>query len=407
MEKSQEEGYEKRDGRIITRLLGDKSIWGVVLALILISMVVIYTSTSALARTEHTSNWAYVISQLKMSAAALFMLFVAYIFPVKWYKFISVPLFVVSIALLALTVTSGVEINGARRWLQIPGTSISFQTTELIKITLVLYLANIFDSVKLDNFKTFAIFVLAPVAVTCVLSAVGSISTAIFFALLSFVLIILGGIKWRFIWYACGIALATLLLIIGVNSVTHWFHRIDTAVSRLHIFSGGKSNNSSQTLVVDEYEMKMQQQLEKDRTFQSDMAKAAIADAGFFGKGPGNSTQRYVLPEAHSDFIFCIIVEEYGMVGAFIIIFLYSMLFARALAAVKRCRKMFSAMTVAGITICFIIQVTLHIFVNLGILPVTGHTLPLISLGGTSFILSCVSLGIILSVTRVLEVKRS
>jgi len=342
MEKSQEEGYEKRDGRIITRLLGDKSIWGVVLALILISMVVIYTSTSALARTEHTSNWAYVISQLKMSAAALFMLFVAYIFPVKWYKFISVPLFVVSIALLALTVTSGVEINGARRWLQIPGTSISFQTTELIKITLVLYLANIFDSVKLDNFKTFAIFVLAPVAVTCVLSAVGSISTAIFFALLSFVLIILGGIKWRFIWYACGIALATLLLIIGVNSVTHWFHRIDTAVSRLHIFSGGKSNNSSQTLVVDEYEMKMQQQLEKDRTFQSDMAKAAIADAGFFGKGPGNSTQRYVLPEAHSDFIFCIIVEEYGMVGAFIIIFLYSMLFARALAAVKRCRKMFS-----------------------------------------------------------------
>lgn len=404
---SQEEGYEKRDGRILTRLLGDKSIWGVVLALILISMVVIYTSTSALARVEHTSNWAYVLSQLKMSAAALFMLFIAYIFPVKWYKFISVTLFVVSICLLAITVTVGVEINGARRWLQIPGTSISFQTTELIKITLVLYLANIFESVKLDNFKNFFLFVLVPVAVTCVLSAVGSVSTALFFALLSFVLIILGGIKWRFILYACGIGLATLMLIIGVNSVTHWFHRIDTAVNRLHIFSGGKMKDSADTLVVDEYEMKMQQQLEKDRTFQSDMAKAAIADAGFFGKGPGNSTQRYVLPEAHSDFIFCIIVEEYGMVGAFIIIFLYSMLFARALAAVKRCSRMFSAMTVAGITICFIIQVTLHIFVNLGILPVTGHTLPLISLGGTSFILSCISLGIILSVTRVLDGKRS
>lgn len=401
-----EDGIEKRDGSMLSGLLGDKPIWGFTILMFLASIVLIYSSTSSLARSENSSNWAYMIAQTKLVIVGFLTLFAAYMVPLKWYRGLAKPMFYVSIVLLVLTVTVGTEIHCAKRWLKIPGLGFSFQTSELVKITLVLYLAKILERVNLDNFKSYAIWVIVPAGATCVISAVGSISTALFFALLSFFILIIGGIKWSHLWKTIGIAFLSGVLIVGINALTDTFPRINTAMNRLltHVKTEKVVADSS---AVDAFEAKMAKQREDAKTYQADMAKAAIADGKILGKGPGCSTQRYVLPEAHSDFIFCIIVEEYGLLGASILILLYIGFFARCVSIVKRCKRVFSSIAVAGIATSFLIQSVLHIFVNTGILPVTGHTLPLISLGGTSFILSSLALGIILSISRTLEVSKS
>ena len=401
-----DDGIEKRDGSILSGLLGDKTIWGFAILMFLASIVLIYSSTSSLARSENSSNWAYMISQAKLVIVGFLTLFAAYMVPLKWYRVLSMPLFYTSIVLLVLTVTVGTEINGAKRWLRIPVLGATFQTTELVKISLILYLAKVLERIKMDSFKSYAIWVIVPVGASCVLAAVGSISTALFLALLSLFILIIGGVKWSHIWKTIGIAFVTGILIVGVNAVTYTFPRINTAVNRLLTHVRTEKIGADST-AADIFEAKMAKQREDDETFQSDMAKAAIADGKILGKGPGCSTQRYVLPEAHSDFIFCIIVEEYGLLGASVLIILYVGFFARCVSIVKRCKRVFSSIAVAGIATSFLIQALLHIFVNIGLLPVTGHTLPLISLGGTSFIVSSAALGIILSISRTLEASKS
>lgn len=401
-----DDGIEKRDGSILSGLLGDKPIWGFAILMFLASIVLIYSSTSSLARSENSSNWAYMISQAKLVIVGFLTLFAAYMVPLKWYRVLSMPLFYTSIVLLLLTVTVGTEINGAKRWLKIPVLGATFQTTELVKISLILYLAKVLERIKMDSFKSYAIWVIVPVGASCVLAAVGSISTALFLALLSLFILIIGGVRWSHIWKTIGIAFVAGVLIVGINAVTDTFPRINTAMNRLLTHVRTEKVGADST-AADIFEAKMAKQREDDETFQSDMAKAAIADGKILGKGPGCSTQRYVLPEAHSDFIFCIIVEEYGLLGASVLIILYVGFFARCVSIVKRCKRVFSSIAVAGIATSFLIQALLHIFVNIGLLPVTGHTLPLISLGGTSFIISSAALGIILSISRTLEVSKS
>ncbi len=403
---SDKDGIVKRDGSILSRLLGDKPIWGFAILMFLLSIVLIYSSTSSLANSKDSSNWAYLISQVKLVFIGFIILFAAYMIPLKWYRTLSIPVFYISIVLLAITVFFGIEHNEARRWLRIPFTSIEFQTSELVKITLVLFLAKVLEKKNMENFKSYCIWILIPVGVVCVLCAVGSISTALFIAMLSMLILIIHGIKWSHLWKTIGIAFITCIALVGVNALTNTFPRINTAVKRMSIHV--KSDKiAADSITTDIYKAKMAKRKQNDAKFQSNMAKAAIADGKILGKGPGCSTQRYILPEAHSDFIFCIIVEEYGLLGASLLVILYVGFFARCVSIVKRCKRVFSSITVAGIAISFMAQAVLHIFVNIGILPVTGHTLPFISLGGTSFLVSSLALGIILSISRTLEVVKS
>ena len=147
-----------------------------------------------------------------------------------------------------------------------------------------------------------------------------------------------------------------------------------------------------------------EKQKKADETFQADMAKIAISSANILGKGPGKSTQRYVLPHPYSDFIYTIIIEEYGLLGGTFVLMLYLWLFYRCIILVRNCSRIFTAITVGGIGLMITTQAGLHILVNVGILPVTGHTLPLISLGGTSFVIFSCAFGIILSVSRTIDI---
>ena len=385
----------EKKGSILSRLDGDKVIWIVVFLLSLISIALIYSSSSSLAYKEKTTNFAFLIKQVQFVGMGLAALYAFYKIPLGWYRTLSYPLFIVSLVLLALTPIIGVEINGAKRWLNLGFTTI--MPAEIAKITIVMYLAYALERYSLDTFKEFLIRIIIPIGLTCILILTGSVSAALFVGMISLMILIIAGVKWNYIFKAGGIALSALLLIILLHMAgLQLFSRLDTALSRLIRF--GAKTEISEELTPEE------RQKEADKTYQADMAKVAISSVGILGKGPGKSTQRYFLPHPYSDYIYTIIIEEYGLAGGTFVLMLYLWFLFRCIILTKNCTKVFSALTVSGLGLLITVQATPHILVNVGYLPVTGHTLPLLSLGGTSLVILSSAFGIILSVSRTIDV---
>ncbi len=392
---------DKTQEAVMNRLHGDRVIWVIILFLSLVSLALIYSASSSLAFKEHTTNFAYLLKQLRFVVLGLVALYICYKIPLRWYRYLSAPLFVMSIILLVLTPIIGTEVNGAKRWLSIG--SLSFQPTEIAKITTILYLARILEVSKIETYKQFLLKIVAPVGMVCILIMIGSVSQALLVALISLLVLVAAGVKFKHLLYTAGLAGCALVLIILLNLSFGWFSRVDTATSRLKKFFVSETEQ-----VVDGgMTAAEQKQKQADETFQADMAKIAISSVGVIGKGPGKSTQRYVLPHPYSDYIYTIIIEEYGMIGGVVILMLYLWFFNRCVKLVKSCKTVFSALTVGGLGLLIVVQAALHILVNVGLLPVTGHTLPLVSLGGTSLIILSCAFGIILSVSRTKEVAQS
>ena len=391
-----ESGQDKNRESILNRLSGDKVIWTVVFLLSLISIALIYSSSSSLAYKEKTTNFAFLIKQIQFVGMGLVALYICYKIPLGWYRGLANIALLVSVVLLALTPIIGQEINGARRWINIGG--LTFQPTEMAKIAIVLYLARALEICKLQTFKEFLVRIIIPVGVTCVLILIGSVSAALFVGMISLIMLIIAGVKWNYIFKAGGIAMCALLLIILLHIAgLKLFTRLDTALSRLTKFV-------STTKIAEEMTPE-EKQKEADKTYQADMAKVAISSVGILGKGPGKSTQRYFLPHPYSDYIYTIIIEEYGLAGGAFVLMLYLWFLFRCIILVKNCTKVFTALTVAGLGLLITVQASLHILVNVGYLPVTGHTLPLLSLGGTSLVILSCAFGIILSVSRTIDVS--
>lgn len=386
----------EKKGSILSRLSGDKVIWIVVFLLSLISIALIYSSSSSLAYKSKTTNFSFLVKQIQFVAMGLVALYACYKVPLGWYRFLAYPALGISIILLALTPIIGEEINGARRWINLGFTT--FQPAEMAKIAIVLYLARALEVSKLATFKEFLIKIIIPIGITCILILIGSVSAALFVGMISLLMLIVAGVKWNYIFKAGGIAVAALLLIILLHMAgLKLFSRLDTALSRLIRF--GSDTELTEEMTPEE------RQKEADKTYQADMAKVAISSVGILGKGPGKSTQRYFLPHPYSDYIFTIIIEEYGLAGGTFVLMLYLWFLFRCVILAKNCTKVFSALTVAGLGLLISIQATLHILVNVGYLPVTGHTLPLLSLGGTSLIILSCAFGIILSVSRTIDIS--
>ena len=391
-----EEVMGDKRSSILNRLNGDKVIWIVVFLLSLISIALIYSSSSSLAYKEKTTNFAFLIKQIQFVAMGLVALYICYKVPLGWYRFLAYPALGLSIILLALTPVIGQEINGARRWINLGFTT--FQPAEMAKIAIVLYLARALEVSKLETFKEFLIKIIVPIGLTCILILIGSVSAALFVGMISLLMLIIAGVKWNYIFKAGGIAMCALLVIILLHIAgLQLFSRLDTALSRLVRF--GSDTEVTEEMTPEE------RQKEADKTYQADMAKVAISSVGILGKGPGKSTQRYFLPHPYSDYIFTIIIEEYGLAGGTFVLMLYLWFLFRCVILAKNCTKVFSALTVAGLGLLIAIQATLHILVNVGYLPVTGHTLPLLSLGGTSLIILSCAFGIILSVSRTIDIS--
>ena len=385
---------DKTQEDVMNRLHGDKVIWVIILFLSLISIALIYSSSSSLAFKEHTTNFSFLIKQLKFVALGIVALYICYKIPLRWYRYLATPALIVSILLLALVPIIGQELNGAKRWLNFGG--VTFQPTELAKITIVLYLAKTLETSSLESFGEFFIKVLIPVGIVCILIMMGSVSTALFVGILCLLILFIGGVKGSHLIKTLGLAGGALILIFMLHLSFGIFPRMDTATSRIKRFF--KSEEVNQNTMTGE-----QKQAKADETFQADMAKIAISSAPILGKGPGKSTQRYVLPHPYSDYIYTIIVEEYGILGGSFVLMLYLWFLYRCIMLMKTCKTVFSSITVGGLGLLITIQALLHILVNVGILPVTGHTLPLVSLGGTSLIILSCAFGIVLAVSRTKE----
>lgn len=390
-----ESGTANNRGSMLSRLNGDKVIWTIVFLLSLISIALIYSASSSLAYMKDTTNFAYLIKQIQFVLMGLAALYICYKIPLGWYRGLANIILGASILLLALTPIIGSEVNGAHRWIKIG--AFTFQPTEMAKIAIVLYLARALEVCRLETFKEFLLRIILPIGATCVLILIGSVSSALFVGLISLLMLIIAGVKWNYILKAGGIAAGAVLLIVILHFAgLTLFSRLDTALSRLSKFF-------TKTEIVEEMTPE-EKQKEADKTYQADMAKVAISSVGIFGKGPGKSTQRYFLPHPYSDYIYTIIVEEYGLIGGMFVLMLYLWFLFRCIILVKNCTKVFTALTVAGLGLLITVQASLHILVNVGYLPVTGHTLPLLSLGGTSLVILSCAFGIILSVSRTIDV---
>ena len=361
---------------ILHKLKGDKVIWIIVLLISMISVLAIYSATSALSfRSQGGNTEFYVSNHLVHIVMGLVVMFVVHLVNYRVFAQISNILLMITIPLLVYTVTQGSEINEAARWISIFGQS--FQPSDLAKLTLMIYLARLLTQRQdvIKDFNEGFLPALFWVSIICGLIAPQNLSTAILMFMASMMVMFIAGIdhKYLALLSLVGVMAAFILFSTAKRSST-WKSRVDEYVSR----------------ALDE---------DHEAHFQTTQANIAIASGGLLGKGVGKSTQRNFLPLAHSDFVFAVIVEEYGLVGGMVVLSLYLLLLFRAVSIIT-VSKTFGALMAAGLSFLLVLQALTNISVTVGLLPLTGLTLPLISMGGTSVLFTSISLGIILSVSR-------
>ena len=394
------------------RIEGDKVVWIIVLMLILISIVCIFSSTSRLLEGSQT-RLSIVKSQLLVVAGGLAVIIVCYnIKNIKFFRWLSKWGFPLSFLLLALLISKidtpvvrSIELNGARRILQIAGFQI--HVFEGVKVAMVMYLAWAIDALKKGELKKPRnenvrrwIYINLPFVVTLVMIVPGSNSAALFIGGIMFLVILLGGGNLRDLLLLGLIAVLLLGGAWGIYKVSDGkvFGRIGTAVSRISESEDWEQKVLDARPGSDEYYKAL------DKIRQPYSAKIAIKEGGVLGKGPGQSTQRYVVPDISEDYMYSFIIEEYGLWGALIIIFLYVSLLARGSIIVRNCGKdLYAKISVAGLCLLITGQAFLHMFVNADIGPMTGQTLPLISHGNSAFLCFSLAFGIILSFSRIAQ----
>jgi cell division protein FtsW len=289
----------------------------------------------------------------------------------------------------------GETLNDGTRWISIA--RIRFQPIEVAKISIVLYLANVLENNIFNDFKSVVQKIVIPVGAVCFLTFIAGTSMGILLGIICISILFIGGLKMQYFLKICGLAIAFLALLFIMGLTLKWPPRVVTATNRIESFL--KNNNSES---VDEIKT-----TSTDKLTQSDYAKMAVASGGIIGKGPGNSIQRHLLPHPYSDFVFAIIIEEYGLIIGILLLLAYMALLYRAAVIAKKCTRIFSSVTVLGLMLMIVFQAMLNMAVSVGILPVTGQTLPFVSLGGTSILCTGIAFGIILSVSRVANIQEA
>lgn len=366
---------------------GDRVIWGVIFTLTVFSLLAVYSSTGTLAYKYQEGNTAYyIIKHFVLLVAGLSIIFITHLIPYKYYSRLSQLFLYISIFLLAITLVMGTSLNQASRWLTLPGLGITIQTSDFAKLALIMYIARVLSlrqtDKKINDFNGVFVSLILPVAIVCGLIMPANFSTAAILFVTSFLLMFIGRVKVKYLVGISGVGIMIVALIIaGVIISGSNTGRIGTWQNRIESFASGES----------------------DDNYQVEQSKIAIATGGLFGKGPGNSTQRNFLPSPYADFIYAIIIEEYGLFGGIIVLSLYLFLLYRAGVIVRKSRRTFAAFLAIGLTISLVFQAFINMGVAVNIFPVTGQTLPLISMGGSSILFSGIAFGIILSVSRSIE----
>ncbi len=383
---------------------GDKVIWALVILLVLVSLLVVYSATGSLAYKMFKGNTeVYLFKQVIFISAGIMLIYFAHRVNYTIYSKVAWILFVISIPLLFYTLFFGVKLNEGSRWIRLPIINMTMQTSDLARLALFMFIARMLSKKQdvIKDFKKGFLPIMIPIALVCILIAPANLSTSLLLGASCMMLLFIGRASIKHLFFTMLIALIPILFLVMAAVVKHktsdeqvitkkenssgLFVRVNTWVNRVEnfIYAGKAADN--------------------DNMYQVNQAKIAIAKGGIFGKGPGNSEQRNFLPQAYNDFIYVIIIEEYGLIGGAFIIFIYLVFLFRSIRIFKRCPYAFGAFLALGLSFTLVIQAMANMAVNVNLFPVTGVTLPLVSMGGSSFLFTCLSIGIILSVARNVE----
>lgn len=369
---------------ILSRLKGDKVIWFVVAFLSLFSLLAVYSSTGTLAYRFKAGNTEYYLfKHFLIMIGGLGLMYLAHTIKYTYYSRLSQLALFLAIPLLLLTLLMGTNINEANRWITLPVINLTFQSSDFAKLALIIYVARMLarKQEQIKDLKTAFLPIIIPVIIVCGLIMPANLSTAIILFATSVVLMFIGRVSMKYIFtmVALGGVFLSIFLIVLMKSpdsgrLYTWKSRIDRFLDK-----------------------------ENSDTYQSDQSKIAIAVGGVTGKMPGNSVQRNFLPQAFSDFIYAIIIEEYGLIGGFIVLLLYLILLFRGVRIAHKSPGSFGAFLAAGLTFSLVFQAMINMAVTVDLLPITGQPLPLVSMGGTSLWFTSIAIGIILSVSRRVE----
>lgn len=388
---------------------GDKVIWALVVLLVLVSLLAVYSATGSLAYKNYKGNTeVYLFKQIAFIVLGIGIIYFAHKVNYVIYSKISQILFLISIPLLIYTLFFGLSMNEGSRWIRLPIIGMNMQTSELAKLALFMYLARLISK-KQDVIKDFRkgyLPIIIPVGIICVLIAPANLSTALLLGASCMLLMFIGRARAKHLLLTVGIALIPVLFLVTAAVIRHGSATAasdETAIVK-------KENSSRLTARVDTWISRVESFIYgskevDDDAYQITQAKIAIANGGLMGVGPGNSTQRNFLPQAYNDFIYPIIIEEYGFMGGAFIVFIYLVFLFRSIKIFRRCPYAFGAFLALGLSFTLVIQAVANMAVSVGLFPVTGVTLPLVSMGGSSFLFTCLSIGIILSVANNVETE--
>ncbi len=384
------------------RTSGDKVIWTTVVLLALVSLLVVYSSTGLLAYRYNKGNTEiYLFKQVMFITIGVAIIYFAHRVNYTLYSKWSRILFIIAIPLLIWTLFFGVRLNEGSRWIRLPIINLTFQTSDLAKLALFMYLGRMLSRKQevIKDFKKGFLPIIIPVVITCMLVAPANLSTALLIGATSLLLMFIGRVSMKHIGATIGIA-AIPVFILVVISMAYYDKEEGKSKDLPALLEIGRMHTWIKRVQNFVYDSK---QTDKEENYQVNQAKIAIAKGGLIGLGPGNSEQRNFLPHPYSDFIYAIIIEEYGMIGGMFIIFIYLVFLYRSIRIFKKCPYAFGAFLALGLSFTLVIQALINMAVNVNLFPVTGVTLPLVSMGGSSFLFTCLAIGIILSVARNVE----
>ena len=369
--------------KIHDALHGDRVIWGILAMLCLFSILAVYSSSSSMAFKLRGGNTEYyMLKHFFFIGIGLSLTYLCYTRKYTQFTKFADVFYWGSVILLGVTAVWGLEINEAKRWLPIPGTGLTFQPSDLGKLALIIYIAKGISQKQeyIKDFKSAFLPLIVPILITCGMIAPSDLSSALLLFVICIMMLWVGRVDIKFIGLLMLLGITCFSILVMVGIAFPEIIRVDTWIERIREF------------ITD-----------SDGGFQVQQAKIAIAKGGLFGEGPGASLQRNYLPAPYSDFIYAIICEEYGLIGGFTILSLYVVFFFRCISIVTKSPKAFGSMLVIGLGLLLTIQALANIAVSVHFVPVTGLTLPMVSMGGTSILFTSIAIGIILSVSRTNE----
>ena len=384
------------------RARGDKYVWSIVVLLAITSLLVVYSATSSLAY-KYYDNTMYLFKQFAFIVVGLLVIYFMHRVNYTIYSRVSLWLYLISIPLLVYTLFFGVEVNDASRWIKLPVLNLTIQTSDLARLALFMYLSRQLSRKQneIKDFKKGFLPLIIPVGIICVLIMPANLSTALLTGLTSLLLMFIGRVSLKHILLVLFIAAIPVMLIVAIAVTTHDDN------GKPESGKGGIASTLNSMGRFGTWVQRTQDFIyaeDEEIPYQVQQQNIAIANGGvLFGLGPGNSKQKNYLPQAYNDSIYPIIIEEYGLFGGLFIIFLYMIFLFRCIRVFRKCPYAFGAFLALGLSFTLVIQAIANMAVGVNLIPVTGVTLPLVSMGGSSFLFTCASIGIILSVARNME----